>query len=84
MNNTMGALSTGVFIGLVLAYSNMIGFLCGIIVGVCVQTNFPDISQYLLTVIFQTASRATEIIELHSYKTDTNVVSKEPDESHSD
>ena len=58
----MGVFAAGCVVGLVLAYTNFVGFLSGIITGIFIQTSGPDLGNATMVVIVNAMSHASSMI----------------------
>lgn len=59
----IGVFTTGCIVGLVLAYTNFVGFLTGVVTGIFIQTSGPDLGNGILLFVINTASRTSNVVK---------------------
>lgn len=62
-NLPIGVFTTGCIVGLVLAYTNFVGFLAGVVTGIFIQTSGPDLGNGILLFVINAASRTSSVVK---------------------
>ena len=62
-NVPIGVFTTGCIVGLVLAYTNFVGFLAGVVTGIFIQTSGPDLGNGIMLFVINTASRTSILVK---------------------
>ena len=62
-NVPIGVFTTGCIVGLILAYTNFVGFLAGVVTGIFIQTSGPDLGNGIMLFVINTVSRTSSVVK---------------------